>query len=70
MKDGQVFTAIMVSVDSYYNEIIEEIQRKHDEQLGKIIQDIAQISDGNREYLDKKREEWEAEGNLCEKIRK
>ena len=69
MKDGKI-TAIMASVDSYYKELNEGIQRKHKEQLGKMIQDIAQITDGNSEYLDRKREEWEAERKSMRKNQK
>ena len=36
MKDAQVMPVIMALIDSYYNEIIEEIQRQ-DEELRKMI---------------------------------
>ena len=42
-------SVIMASIDSYYNEIIEEIQRQHDEELRKMMPDIRQIIDGHRD---------------------
>ena len=37
MRDAKVITAIMDSVDLHYNEIIEEFQRPHDENILRMI---------------------------------
>ena len=52
-KDAQVMTVIMASNDSYYNEIIEEIQRQQDEEHWKMIRYIRQIIDGHKSILKK-----------------
>ena len=57
----------MASIDSYYKEIIEEIQRKDDEELRKMMPDIRQNIDGHREYLDRERAGWEDVRGSCGK---
>ena len=66
MKDAKIITAIMDSLDRYYNEFIEQIQKEHEEKN----EETCKMIEEHKEYPDKKRAEWEIERKHLKKIRK
>ena len=65
MKDAKVITAIMDSI--YINEFIEQIQKEHDEEKMSMMQETNKMIEEHKEFLDKKRAEWEIERKRLKK---
>ena len=55
----------------YINEFIEQIQKEHEEEKMSMTQETIKMIEEHKEFLDKKRAEWEIERKrLKRKIRK
>ena len=65
MKDAKVITAIMDSI--YINEFIEQIQKEHEEEKMSMMQETIKMIEEHKEFLDKKRAEWEIERKRLKK---
>ena len=61
MKDAKVITAIMDYIYIYYIDFIEQIQKQHEEDQMNMMQETCKMIEEQKEYLDKKRAEWEIE---------
>ena len=60
----------MDSLYRYDIEFIEQIQKQHEEEKMSMMQETCKIIEEHKEYLDKKRAEWEIERKNLKKIRK
>ena len=65
MKDAKVITAIMDSI--YLKEFIEQIQKEHEELKMSMMRETIKMIEEHKEFLDKKRAEWEIERKRLKK---
>ena len=65
MKNEKVITAIMDSI--YINESIEQIQKEHEEEKMSMMHETIKMIEEHKEFLDKKRAEWEIERKRLKK---
>ena len=70
MKDAKVITGIMDFGARYYVELIEEMQKEHGDEMLRMITETCVMIEEHKEYMDKKKAEWEIERKaLRKKIR-